>query len=91
LSHNESAPRVPGLDFLRSLAILWVMFFHMRFLPEPALARSLGRSGWMGVDLFFVLSGYLIGLQLLRPYSRGEAPSIPGFYFGVHFVSCQRI
>jgi len=35
----------------------------------------------MGVDLFFVLSGYLIGLQLLRPYSRGEAPSIPGFYF----------
>ncbi len=57
------------------------MFFHMRFVPGPSFVRTMGRYGWMGVDLFFVLSGYLIGSQLLRPYSRGEAPSIPGFYF----------
>jgi len=38
------------------------------------------RFGWMGVDLFFVLSGYLIGLQLLRPYARGERVSAWNFY-----------
>jgi peptidoglycan/LPS O-acetylase OafA/YrhL len=38
------------------------------------------RYGWMGVDLFFVLSGYLIGGQLLRPLARGESPSLRDFY-----------
>ena len=40
----------------------------------------LERYGWMGVDLFFVLSGFLIGGQLLRPLARGESPSLRAFY-----------
>jgi peptidoglycan/LPS O-acetylase OafA/YrhL len=67
--------RQDGLDVLRALAILPVLFFHS---PEqtvqalPAFLRDAFRFGWMGVDLFFVLSGYLIGRQVFS--TRAEAP-----------------
>jgi peptidoglycan/LPS O-acetylase OafA/YrhL len=71
--------RLPGLDTLRALAILAVMSFHLQGV-FPESFHPFARFGWMGVDLFFALSGYLIGLQLLRPYTRGELPSISDFY-----------
>ena len=67
---------------MRGLAILWVMLFHFHFMMTlPHVLYWPARYGWMGVDLFFLLSGYLIGSQLLRPYLRGGAPSLGGFYF----------
>jgi peptidoglycan/LPS O-acetylase OafA/YrhL len=65
---------------MRALAILWVMPFHFRFSNLPSVFSGVARTGWMGVDLFFVLSGYLIGSQLLRPYLSGDQPSLAGFY-----------
>jgi peptidoglycan/LPS O-acetylase OafA/YrhL len=76
---DTSSAREPGLDLMRAIAILWVMLFHMRLRQLPIFFS--GRYGWMGVDLFFVLSGYLIGSQLLRPYLRNSTPSLGGFYF----------
>lgn len=58
--------RTPGLDTLRAIAIVWVMLFHSYLVG--GLGDGFGKleaSGWMGVDLFFVLSGYLIGTQVL--------------------------
>ncbi|HZE25283.1 MAG TPA: acyltransferase [Blattabacteriaceae bacterium] len=77
---DSSSAREPGLDLMRAVAILWVMLWHMHFALRPGIWSGPGRYGWMGVDLFFVLSGYLIGSQLLRPYTRGGRPSIGGFY-----------
>jgi peptidoglycan/LPS O-acetylase OafA/YrhL len=65
---------------MRAIAILWVMLWHMRLALQPGIWSEPAHYGWMGVDLFFVLSGYLIGSQLLRPYIRGSRPSIGGFY-----------
>ncbi len=71
--------RLPGLDTLRALAIAVVMVFHLQWLLPDAF-QPIGRYGWMGVDLFFVLSGYLIGSQLLKPLRDGRGVSLLGFY-----------
>ena len=71
--------RFHGLNSLRALAITLVMLFHLReFLPRRL--QNIPSIGWIGVDLFFVLSGYLIGSQLLRPYAQGRTIRIGDFY-----------
>ena len=62
--------RVPELDGLRGLAILLVLLGHYFAVPGIGAASLLNgywfRLGWTGVDLFFVLSGFLIGGILLE-------------------------
>jgi peptidoglycan/LPS O-acetylase OafA/YrhL len=78
-SPAPSQNRLPGLDTLRALAIAVVMVFHLDGLL-PAAFDPIARFGWMGVDLFFVLSGYLIGSQLLKPVRDGNCISLLDFY-----------
>lgn len=64
--------RKPGLDLLRAIAILWVMPFHS-YIAGYMGGGVLRWSGWMGVDLFFALSGFLIGSQVFNALvSRGS-------------------
>jgi peptidoglycan/LPS O-acetylase OafA/YrhL len=71
--------RIPELDGLRRTAIVLVLLYHYAYLAPPAdptsvlarLQRSCG-MGWAGVDLFFVLSGFLIGGILLDARSSGS-------------------
>ena len=73
--------RLPGLDFLRATAIVWVMLFHSWLVGGlgPRFA-GLQNTGWMAVDLFFVLSGYLIGGQLLRSLDKSGSLDFVSFY-----------
>jgi peptidoglycan/LPS O-acetylase OafA/YrhL len=78
-----SAPtsRLFGLDTLRTLAIVIVMLYHLTIFGElPSSILPFTDFGWMGVDLFFVLSGFLIGQQALKPYLSGQRLSIVEFY-----------
>lgn len=61
---GRKAPRVAELDGLRAFAIVPVILHHC--WPTSHWSSFIGEAGWMGVDLFFVLSGYLITGILLR-------------------------
>ena len=78
---NEMAQkhRVKALDGLRAFAIIFVLFSHsvwklgfpINFRLASADFHNLFYNGWLGVDLFFVLSGFLIASQLLnKPLTR---------------------
>jgi peptidoglycan/LPS O-acetylase OafA/YrhL len=89
------SPRVPELDGLRGVAISLVMLTHFTRLDGsgafdlPFLAA--GTFGWAGVDLFFVLSGYLITQVLLERrggFFRNRALRIlPVYYLWLLFAT----
>ncbi|MFN7134293.1 MAG: acyltransferase family protein, partial [Myxococcales bacterium] len=78
--HEVPAPRhLPELDGLRGLAVLAVLAYHLvGQLPATTLAGKIAalpvNAGWMGVDLFFVLSGFLITRILLFARDESKAP-----------------
>lgn len=73
---SQADPRIPALDTLRGLAVLLVMWGHTTVM-KPAceldrIYKLVTQSGWIGVDLFFVLSGFLItGILLDTRGKRG--------------------
>ncbi len=75
-----SEKRAIGPDILRGLAILLVAATHMPGEMPPAFWTYWLQFGWLGVDIFFVLSGYLIGTELLKPVHRGNTPDLRIFY-----------
>jgi peptidoglycan/LPS O-acetylase OafA/YrhL len=75
----------PGLTGLRAFAACWVMAFHLNALVGPkTMLVDLGFTlvevthlvtiGWVGVDVFFVLSGFLLTTHLLEARSTGPWP-----------------
>jgi peptidoglycan/LPS O-acetylase OafA/YrhL len=80
----DSDGRSIELDFVRGVAILLVIGFHA-LSPETPFAVfrgieiSLKAMGWSGVDLFFVLSGFLVGGVLLSEYKKTGALDVKRF------------
>ena len=68
--------RVLSLDVLRALAILAVLLLHSAELLNhaPDFIYRIFSFGWIGVDLFFVLSGFLIGRQVFGNARHEERP-----------------
>jgi peptidoglycan/LPS O-acetylase OafA/YrhL/lysophospholipase L1-like esterase len=61
--HDSRFPYLPGVDALRALAVLAVFFYHAGVDWMP--------GGFLGVDVFFVISGFLITSLLLREFRGG--------------------
>jgi peptidoglycan/LPS O-acetylase OafA/YrhL len=80
-SFSPSPVTLVGLDHLRALAISLVFIFHYRLYMHPDWVVEVGRFGWTGVDLFFVLSGYLISSQLFAKIVEGKSINVREFYF----------
>ncbi len=62
--------RISSLDVFRGIAILAVIFYHFH------QTLSFGK---LGVDLFFVISGFLVGGILIREYEKNKGINIPRF------------
>jgi len=75
----QNRERQPGLDLLRAFAIIVVVVYHAALFGFKLPGR-VDRFGWIGVDLFFVLSGYLIGGQLLASLARDQRIKLGRFF-----------
>ncbi|MDQ1496260.1 MAG: hypothetical protein QOG69_2743, partial [Actinomycetota bacterium] len=65
-------PRIPGLDGLRAIAVVGVLLYHAGVRAVP--------GGFLGVDVFFVISGFLITSILLGDARRDGRLSLRSFY-----------
>lgn len=81
---SSSRAHIPALDGLRGLAILLVLMAHL-YVPASVKLRAVANAGWIGVDLFFVLSGFLITGILL------EAKGQPGYFRQFYARRARRI
>ena len=79
--------RIFGLDVIRTIAILLVLISHSTLLLFPGnntiYLTAIRFLGTIGVDLFFVLSGYLIGGLLLKQIGKGKIAFKDFVYFWV--------
>lgn len=81
-SNSNIENRLHGLDQLRALAIILVFFFHYQFpiFGHPEWLNRFDKFGWAGVDLFFVLSGFLISSQLFSQIKQGKQIAFKDFF-----------
>lgn len=73
---------LPTLDGWRGLSVMAVILYHGRsgFFPDDSLMRRLSAHGYLGVDVFFAISGFLICTSLLKEYRRKGDISLRAFY-----------
>jgi len=69
-----------GLDHLRAFAITIVFLYHYQIFGHPDWEQRIFGFGWTGVDLFFVLSGFLIAGQLFDRIKKEKSISFSNFF-----------
>src|SRR5262245_3425534 len=86
MNGTQQADRLHNLDVLRGIAVLLVLFRHLPTKADlslgglEAVVDALYRVGWCGVDLFFVLSGFLIFGLLFKEFNGDGRLNVPRFW-----------
>jgi peptidoglycan/LPS O-acetylase OafA/YrhL len=83
MAEGTRLPRhIPTVDGWRALAIVAVICFHGRFafFPHRSIVRSISEYGYLGVDAFFAISGFLICTLLIREYDASQSINLKAFY-----------
>ena len=80
----KSSPNLPSLTGVRGVAALWVLVFHVHLIADvlgwPGIASlPVIRTGWAGVDMFFVLSGFILMLVHERDFQGFDLPPLLRF------------
>jgi peptidoglycan/LPS O-acetylase OafA/YrhL len=81
---DPRTPELLPLTAIRGLAAWWVVLFHLRFLLAPwipAAALAVLARGNLAVDLFFILSGFVMALNYGERIATGGAPAYRDFLF----------
>src|ERR1700761_3968879 len=70
---NYTKKQLPQIIFLRALAALMVCFFHLycgnvHLFPQPGYLKSFFSYGYLGVPVFFMISGFIIPYSLPPAY-----------------------
>jgi peptidoglycan/LPS O-acetylase OafA/YrhL len=71
---------LPALDGLRAISIILVLSVHLRLIGSTAF-RFMPAGGFLGVDVFFVISGFLITSLLLSEHRKTRSISLSSFYW----------
>jgi peptidoglycan/LPS O-acetylase OafA/YrhL len=85
---------IPAIEGLRGIAVLWVVLFHyvvvrsgqfadplIAWVDATTVIQVIVRNGYLGVDLFFLITGFLLTLPWFKHAAEGRsAPSARGFY-----------
>ncbi|MDR3715393.1 MAG: acyltransferase family protein, partial [Puia sp.] len=78
LKRIRSAREISSIELLRGIASAMVCYFHLargneRYLPDTSIVRRMGDWGWTGVEIFFVISGFVIPYSMfVKNYSAGN-------------------
>src|ERR1700745_1270396 len=78
---NKNLQYVPAFDGLRTICIAAVMIHHVCYQSvQNSFVQHVAQRGWYGVDVFFVLSGFLITMILTAELETSGSINLPRFY-----------
>jgi peptidoglycan/LPS O-acetylase OafA/YrhL len=79
MSAGNNSNRILVVEYLRGLAALGVAWFHLTNTYQPGLLRHSGSYGWLGVDVFFVISGFIVPYSISLVYPAYGLKDYPNF------------